>query len=86
MTKIEFQVNRSGELKKIFESQFGAELINVLGNRCPAYDASEHEHLFINNRGKIEGYNLCIRELLSLSIAPQPTSQPEANYGIPDKA
>ena len=86
MTPTEFKVNRIGELKAFMESPLGADLFNTLGNLCPPPQTSEHAHLYAHNQGRVDGYNTCMRHIINLCMPVQPKIEPEANYGVADKA
>ena len=85
MTAIEFQSAHSGELQQVLQSPMGKDLLVVLHSLRPPYESPVHEHLFIANREKVVGYELCLRNVLGLANPPKIVSQPEANYGVPDK-
>lgn len=86
MTPVEFQSNHSGELKAFFETNLGKEFISLLNGMRPTVSESfPNEASMIRNYAKIEGYELCLRSIVVLTMKPKAVSQPEANYGVPDK-
>lgn len=85
MTATEFQINYGPELKKFFETPVGKEFITLLNGLRPGYEFPVHDHLLIENRGMVRGYELCLRNIIGLTMPPKVTSQPEANYGVPDR-
>lgn len=85
MTAIEFQSSFSGELAQFLLTPCGKELVTILHGLRPAYETSPSEHVFIENRGAVRGYELCLRNILGLANPPKIVNAPEANYGVPDK-
>lgn len=85
MTKIEFQNQYGADLKKFIDSPFGKSFLNILGSLRPGYEFPIEEHLLSENRGALRGYELCIRNIITLSMFSKPVQEPEANYGVPDK-
>lgn len=84
MTPQEFQANQSGKLKEFFDSPLGKEFLGVLNSLRPAYEFPIHEHLMMANRESIRGYEMCMRNMIALTMAPKILEQPKANYGIDD--
>lgn len=85
MNAQEFQTNYSSELKKFFDTPMGKEFLGVLNGLRPAYEFPIHDHLLIENRGFVRGFEQCLRSIIALTMAPKVIAQPEANYGVPDK-
>lgn len=83
MNKLLFQKQYAQELKILVESKFGQSLLAALGSLRPHYEFPPQEHLLSENRGAIRGYELCIRNILALSIYMPASDEVEANYGIP---
>jgi hypothetical protein len=86
MTPTEFQQNHSGDLKAVLDTPMGKELFNVLAALRPQMpDSFPNEHSMLRAYAKIEGYEMCVRCIVSLTLSPKVQIQPEANYGVPDK-
>lgn len=85
MNSQEFQANHSGDLKAVLDSDMGKRLLTVLSSLRPPHEFPPQEHLLIENRGAVRGYELCLRNMISLTMAPKNVTQPEANYGVPEK-
>ena len=85
MTPVEFQAHNSGKLKEILDSQLGKDFLTILQALRPAYEFPIHEHLMTANREAIRGYDICLRNIIALSLPPKAVTQPEANYGVEDK-
>ena len=86
MTVADFQKTRGPWLKTILTSTEGTDLLNALNSLKPALpDSFPTEHSMTRGYAKIEGYELCLRHMVALTMIPKPSSQPEANYGVPDK-
>lgn len=83
MTAVEFQTNHSGDLALFLNSPCGKEFLSILHGLRPAYEFPVHEHLMMANRESIRGYEMCIRNIVSLMHPPKIITQPEANYGVP---
>jgi hypothetical protein len=84
MTPKEFQTTYSGDLKKLWDSPLGKALLAVMLNLKPTYEFPIHEHLMLANREAIRGYDMAMRNLVVLSMAPKTATTPEANYGVKD--
>ena len=86
MTPHEFQINHSGELKKFFETPVGREFLTILNGLRPQLSGSfPTEHEMLRSYAKVEGFELCLRNIVGLIMLPKITPQPEANYGVPDR-
>lgn len=86
MTVADFQKARGPELKTFLLSPLGADLLNALNSLKPALqDSFPSEHAMTRGYAKIEGYELCLRHIVALTMIPKPSSQPEADYGVPDR-
>jgi len=85
MTAVEFQSSHSGDLKLFLDSPAGKEFFTILNGLRPTYEFPVHEHLMMANREAIRGYEMCLRNILGLTMPPKITTQPEANYGVPDR-
>lgn len=86
MTATEFRSSPySAEWNKFLQTQAGKEFLGVLHGLRPGYESSPHEVVFIENRGAIRGYELCVLNAVALASPPKIITQPEANYGVPDK-
>lgn len=85
MTPVEFQTNHSGDLRAFLDTNLGKEFLALLNGLRPAYEFPIHEHLMIANREAIRGYEMCLRNIVALTMPPKVVTQPEANYGVPDK-
>lgn len=85
MTPAEFQSNHSGDLKKFFETNLGKEFISLLNGLRPAIGESfPNAETMIRSYAKVEGYELCLRNIVALTMPPKVVTQPEANYGVPE--
>lgn len=85
MTVAEFQAHRSGELKVFFDSPLGKEFLTVLNGLRPQWESPNEQHLLLANSQQIRGYETCLRNIVALMMPPKVVSQPEANYGVPDR-
>lgn len=85
MTTKEYQENYSGELRKFYDTNCGKELLGqISGLRPPLKESFSTEHDMIRAYGKIEGYEMCLRNLIALSLPAKNNDQPVANYGVDD--
>lgn len=84
MTAQEFQLTNSNELKVFLNSGIGKDFFTILNSLRPSYEFPVHEHLMMANREAIRGYELCLRNILALTMPPTVNKQPEANYGVPE--
>lgn len=82
MTAQQFQKEHSGELLKFVQSPFGQNLLSVLGAMRPPYTFPAQDHLLAENRGAMRGYELCLRNILGLTVPYVESREPEANYGV----
>lgn len=85
MSPAEFQATKGPELKAFLLSPLGTDLLNALNALKPAYEFPIHEHLMTANRESIRGYEACLKNIIALTMIPKSTTQPEANYGVPDR-
>lgn len=85
MKPIEFQSAYSGDLKKFFESNMGREFITLVnGLRPPLPQSFPTEHAMIRAYANAEGYETCLRTMVSLAMPPKVTPEPEITYGVSD--
>lgn len=85
MTRQQFQKEQSGELRKFIESPLGQQFLSILGSIRPPYEFPAQDHLLAENRGAMRGYELCLRNILGLTVPYQEIRDPEPTYGIPNK-
>lgn len=78
----DFQRQFGVKVKEFLDSPIGREFLNTLSQLRPGYDNNQLEHLFIENRGAIRGYETCLKNLISLSFSPAPSKEVDANYGV----
>lgn len=85
MNPQEFQAAHSTNLKAMLETPWGKEFFQILSSVRPGIaDTFPSESAMIRSYAKNEGYELCLRNILGLTIPPAPpVAQPEANYGVP---
>lgn len=84
MTRQQFQKDHAGDLLKFLQSPLGHNLLNVLGTMRPPYQFPPHDHLLAENRGAMRGYELCLRNILGLTMPTLESADPEPNYGVKD--
>lgn len=84
MTSQEFQINHGPKLKEFIQSPLGQATINTVHAMKPNYEASPHEHIFLENRGLVRGYEMAIRNLAFLTFVPVINPDAEQNYGVKD--
>lgn len=84
MNKNTFQKLHADKLKSVLESPFGRDLMAALGALRPPYEFPQQEHLLIEGRGCMRGYEMCIRNLVSLATPAIESSDLEADYGVPE--
>ena len=84
MNKALFQKQYAAELKALIESKFGQSLLATIGSMRPAYEFPIQEHLLSENRGAMRGYELCLKNIISLSIPQIATPDVEQDYGVPN--
>ena len=86
MTSTEFKLKYSGELKTFLESPMGRELLAVTHGCRPALkDSFSNEHDMLRTYARGEGFEQCLRVIVSLASLPVVQKEPEANYGIVEK-
>lgn len=85
MNPTEFKSAYSGDLKKFFESPMGREFITLINGLRPQLPQSfQTEHAMVRAYANAEGYETCLRTMVSLAMPPKVVSEPEVNYGVPD--
>lgn len=84
MNRDQFQKQFSADLKKFLDSPCGQASLNALSNLRPPYEFKEQEHLLIENRGAIRGYEMCLRNMIALTIQLPQITEVQADYGVPD--
>lgn len=84
MTPAQFQEAHGAWLKSMLNDPKGQAMINTLVSFQPLYPKSEVPHLFGQGVGQREGFEICIKAIVSLSNAPKIKNEVEANYGVPD--
>lgn len=83
MTSKEFQLKYGPELKTFLETPMGKELLGVTHGLRPALkDSFPNEHDMIRSYARGEGYEQCLRVIVSLSMIPPNPTTIEANYGV----
>lgn len=82
MTPQEFQIALGPQLKEILQSTLGQAAISVVNAMKPNYESSPHEHIFLENRGAVRGYEMCMRNIVALSFVPVIKPEAEQNYGV----
>lgn len=85
MTQQQFQKEHSGELLKFIQSPFGQNLLTTLGAMRPPYAFPPQDHLLVENRGAMRGYELCLRNILGLTIPYTELSDPKPDYGVKEE-
>lgn len=85
MNRQTFTDKYGGDFKKFIESPAGQAFVVTLNALAPPYEFSEKEHLFAENRGAKRGYELCLRNILTLLVPIKTKQEPEANYGVNPK-
>lgn len=86
MTRQAYLMKYGSEFKTFIESPAGIEMLGTLNAMAPAYESSEHAHLYADNRGAKRGYQLCVNNIFGLSFTVKQDSSIDANYGVEDKA
>lgn len=84
MTASKFQEVHGAWLASIISDPKGQALLNTLVNFQPAYPRSDSPHLFGQGIGQREGFEICMKALVALSMSPKIQTEVEANYGVPD--
>lgn len=85
MTAEEFQIKNSAWLKTVLTSNEGQMFLAVLHGIRPPYVDHKEPHLYAGSRDKIQGYELCLRNIVALMSPPKPViNQPKANYQVED--
>ena len=82
MNPTQFQLAHSGDLKLFFESPLGKNFLGALHSLRPSYEFPVHEHLMMANREAIRGYELCLRNIVGLTLLPKPREDIQADYGV----
>lgn len=87
MTVKQFQNEHSGKIKELLESPMGKEFLGSLHALRPALPESfPTEHAMTRAYAKCEGYDLCLRSIIGLAMPVKITTEPDANYGVPEKS
>lgn len=84
MNRDQFQKQFSGDLKKFIDSPCGQASLNILGMLRPTYEFPPHEHLLSENRGAMRGYEMCLRNMIALTIQLPQSNEVPADYGVPE--
>ncbi len=84
MTRQQFVDTHGEELKTFLNSECGKNALAFLGALRPVHESPKEPHLYADNKGKVIGYELCLRNFISLSLLPKTTEEVEANYGVED--
>lgn len=82
MNRQTFQKTYGEELRKFVSTPCGQAMLAALGAQRPPYEFSVQNHLLVENRGAMRGYELCLRNILSLSTPINPPEEIEATYGV----
>lgn len=85
MTKEEFQKKFGNDYAVMLTSPMGQAMSQVVAGLIPRYEYSNEVHLYANNRGKREGYEDCLRTILSLHVIAVQRKEVEPTYGIPNQ-
>lgn len=80
----QFQEVHGEALRLFIASAAGQALLTTVSAFNPSFSINETLHLFAKDIGKREGFELCLKAIMSLSMHPRTQIEPEANYGIPD--
>lgn len=84
MTRNQF-VEAHGEAVQTFlNSQAGLAFRILLSEARPLFESQREPHLFAENTGVVKGYELCLRNIVSLSALPKVAEEIEADYGVPN--
>lgn len=83
MNQADFRKTYSDQHKQNLESSYGQHLIQALGAMRPPYVFPQQPHLLTENSGAMRGYELCLRNLVGLSVPYTVQHEPEPNYGVP---
>lgn len=84
MTPQEFQIKLGPQLKEILQSTLGQSAIAMVNAMKPNYEPSPHEHIFIENRGAVRGYEMCMRNIAALTYVPVIKPDAQQDYGVKD--
>lgn len=84
MTQKQYQEVHGEALRLFLATAAGQALFNTVSSFNPIFSVNETPHLFAKELGKREGFELCLKSIISLSMHPKTQTEPEANYGIPD--
>lgn len=85
MTPQQFQQSPHREKVELFlKSVDGQHLLNALTAFQPPFSKNADAHLFANENGKREGFEMCIRGIVLLSTQIQPKTEVVPNYGVVD--
>lgn len=83
MNQADFRKAYNEQLKTFLETPGGQQLLQVLGAMRPAYEFAQQPHLMAENRGAMRGYELCLRNILGLSMPYTVHQEVEPTYGVP---
>lgn len=85
MTPAQFQIQFGPKLKEFIESDCGKHFFNQMTGLRPLHpDDNKTGDVLVRVYAKIEGYELCLRSMLTLANPPKIVVPPPQNYGIPD--
>lgn len=85
MTPTQFQQSPHREkVEAFFKSVDGQQLFNALTAFQPAFSKSSDVHLFANENGKREGFEICMRGIIMLSTQVKPQTEITPTYGVAD--
>lgn len=84
MTKQEFQKVYGEEHRKMLASPYGQAVIATMLSLRPPYEFSVQNHLLVENRGAIRGFDFGVKTFVSLATPINPPQEIEATYGVPD--
>lgn len=83
MNATQFQNKYAGELKAFFETSLGKNLLGTLNGLRPLHEVNPvPEHILLKTYAKIEGYELCLRNIVGLTMLPIEQKPIEADYGV----
>lgn len=82
MTKQQFIDKYADELKKFIDSPCGRETFSILESLKPIHENNNTPHLYADNKGRVIGYELCLRNFVTISNLPRNAEEIEADYGV----
>lgn len=80
----QFQEMHGEALRLYLASASGQALLPTVSAFNPSFSINETPHLFAKEIGKREGFELCLKAIMSLCTAPKVQTEIEATYGIPN--